>query len=163
MTNDQNPCTFQCATHLEHLADIRDFIERSCSQLGGNENCCFQLTLAIDEACTNIIKHGHHEANLAPSYIDLSLQRDADTITVTIVDHGRSFDPDAIPAPDLTGDWRTRRVGGLGWYFIQQISEEVHYHPDEVNGNRLMFRVMTTKEAVTKNTATKNRATPTTD
>ena len=141
MTNDQNPCTFQCATQLEHLADIRDFVERSCTQLGVDDHCCFQLTLAIDEACTNIIKHGHYEANLAPSQIDLSLHRDANIITVTIVDRGRSFDPAAIPPPDLTGDWRTRRVGGLGWYFIQQISDEVHYYPDEVTGNTLVFRV----------------------
>ena len=161
MTDTINPCTFRCATHLEHLSDIRAFVESSCQTLGIDEHCCFQLTLAIDEACTNIIKHGHHEAELAPSQIDLSLHREENTITVTIIDYGRSYDPAAILPPDLTGDWRTRRVGGLGWYFIQQISDEVHYQPSEQqsdkqqsdkqqpngqHGNTLTFRV-TMKEA----------------
>jgi anti-sigma regulatory factor (Ser/Thr protein kinase) len=141
MTDDKNPCTFRCATHLEHLADIRAFVESSCQTLAIDEHCCFQLTLAIDEACTNIIKHGHHEADLAPSQIDLSLQRAGNTVTVTIIDHGRSYDPDAIAPPDLTGDWRTRRIGGLGWHFIQKIGDYVSYQPDEVNGNKLIFQV----------------------
>jgi serine/threonine-protein kinase RsbW len=60
--------------------------------------------------------------------------------SVTIVDLARPFSPSQIPPPDLTSPWEERQVGGLGWHLIQEMMDEVTYHPNQQAGNRLTLR-----------------------
>ena len=42
-------------------------------------------------------------------------------------DRGRPFDPSYAPAPDLDSDWEDRRIGGLGWFLVRQMVDELLY------------------------------------
>jgi len=48
-------------------------------------------------------------------------------ITIIMVDHGESFDPSAIPLPDLKADLSERKIGGLGIFLMRKLMDEVHY------------------------------------
>ncbi len=119
----------------ENLQAFRDFIEDACRRAGVEPSAAFDLKLAVDEACNNIIEHGY--AGNEPGPIAVSFDTRGEEIVVAITDRGRPFDPKAVRAPDLDARWKDRRVGGLGWYFIGRSVDRVGYEPDSRSGNRL--------------------------
>lgn len=125
---------FHGEARLENLRSFRDFVEEACRKAGGDA-ACFDLKLAVDEACTNIVMHGY--AGRDPGPITLSFERDQERLTVEIFDRGRPFDPKDIRSPDLEEGWQSRSGGGLGWHLILSAVDEVVYEPDATNGNRL--------------------------
>ncbi len=46
---------------LENLVVISDFIAEVMKQLGADPANIFKVQMAVDEACTNIIKHAYSE------------------------------------------------------------------------------------------------------
>jgi len=121
---------------LEHLATFRDFVEAACREAGvADERVIFGLKLAVDEAVTNIVTHGYRD--LPPTPIHLDFDSTPDQITLTLSDRGRAFDPADAPPPDLSPDWKHRRVGGLGLYFLQHMVDDVRYETDSQQINHL--------------------------
>ena len=124
------------AAELPTLAIFRDFIEKACRPVSVPDDLVFQLKLAVDEACANVIEHGYK--GMDPGSIILALKFEADRIVVTITDFGHPFEPSEPPRPDLTAGLEDRPTGGLGLYFIYQTMDEIDYQSDEL-GNRLIF------------------------
>ena len=81
--------------------------------------------LAVDEACTNIIKHAYK--SFPDGELSIKLDHDKKKFTITILDFGSSFDPDIIPKPDLQRYYKERKVGGLGMYLMKTLMDEVKY------------------------------------
>ena len=123
------------AAKVESLAAVRAFVEESCRRAGTDSAFAFDLKLAVDEACSNIIEHGY--AGRPGGSIRLACETDGESVRITILDHGRAFSPSELPPADLTSDWESRPVGGLGWHLIRQSVDEIDYVPDPASGNRL--------------------------
>ena len=121
--------------HPENLQGIRDFIEEACRRAGVERSAAFDLKLAVDEACSNIVEHGY--AGRAPGPIRVTFDADGDRVVVAIADRGRAFDPKDAAAPDLDSDWQHRRIGGLGWHLIRQSVDAMDYETNQESGNRL--------------------------
>lgn len=123
------------AAELESLASFRDLIDSTCTGRAGlDQNAIYDLKLAVDEACTNIITHGY--AGMNPGSIILDLRLSENQIAVTITDFGRQFEPAETPAPDVRAGLDDEPVGGFGLYFIYQTMDEVQYETTE-DGNHL--------------------------
>jgi serine/threonine-protein kinase RsbW len=120
---------------VESLAAVRVFVEDACRRAGADASACFDLKLAVDEACTNIIEHGYAGRPAGP--IALSCEANGESVRVTIVDFGRAFAPSELPAPDVTSGWQERPVGGVGWHLIRKSVDAIDYVPDPAGGNRL--------------------------
>jgi serine/threonine-protein kinase RsbW len=127
--------------HAENLQGIRDFIETACRGAGVERSAAFDLKLAVDEACSNILEHGY--AGRRPGPIRIRFDAEGDQVVVTITDRGRAFDPKDAVVPDLDADWEHRRVGGLGWHLIRRSVDSVSYESDPNAGNRLTLVKMT--------------------
>ena len=125
------------AAELESLAVFRQLIKHA-----GVENpqidqpTLYDLQLAVDEAATNIIKHGY--AGMDPGSIIFELVVDDQQVRMTLTDFGRQFEPSSAPAPDLNAALENLPLGGFGLYFIYQTMDEVDYAADAC-GNRLFL------------------------
>lgn len=119
---------------LENLADIRRFVEDACRGTRLTDAACFDLKLAVDEACTNVIEHAYAGAG---GTIAVSCAAEGDGLRITIRDRGRAFDPARLTAPDVTAPSEERTVGGLGWHLIRRSVDEVDYERDPSGENRL--------------------------
>lgn len=113
------------SSRTENLSVIRDFIGANALEAGISITIVENIILAVDEACTNIIKHAY---KLSPEgEIIIKVNYDEEKFCVTIIDYGKSFDPDKIPLPDLQKYYREHRVGGLGIYLIKSLMDDVRY------------------------------------
>ena len=109
----------------DNLQLIRDFVVKIASKAGLNEEIQEQVALAVDEACTNVIKHAHKFTATRP--IDILIQTDDQKIKITISDQGSGFDPTRLVKPDLKKFTKEARHGGLGIYLMQTLMDEVDY------------------------------------
>lgn len=125
------------AAYLESLHDFRGFIKGHCSGIPGvTHESLYDIQLAVDEACTNIISHGY--AGMDPGSIILDLAIDPNRIVVTLTDFGHSFEPSSAPVPDVNAPIEERELGGFGLFFIQQSVDEMHYQVTE-DGNKMIL------------------------
>ena len=89
--------------------------------------------LAVDEACTNVIKHSYE---FAPSKgIDLEVHTRDRQFEVVIIHKGRPFDPDSVKTPDMKMYFTQFRRGGLGIHLMRSLMDKVEYRslPDSRN------------------------------
>ena len=61
-------------------------------------------------------------------------------VTVTIVDHGKPFDPRSVPRPDVSAPLQKRQEGGLGLYMMERLMDSVKFEFDAAKGNRLTMK-----------------------
>jgi phosphoserine phosphatase RsbU/P len=104
---------------------LRAFLNAS----GFCEHESARIVLAIDEACTNIIRHAHR-GEVKP--VRMSMERHGESVEFVLEDRGEPCDPEAIQGRDL-GDVRP---GGLGVHIIREVFDLVEYTPLE-EGTRL--------------------------
>jgi serine/threonine-protein kinase RsbW len=100
------------------------------------EEILYDVQLAVDEACTNIIKHGY--ADRDPGSIILDIELEPDKLMLSLTDFGHSFEPDAAAIADLEASIEERELGGFGLFFIHQSMDEVDYRITE-DGNTMML------------------------
>lgn len=112
---------FSIKSHPENLKVIRKEMKEilSKTELSKEDSGC--IILAIDEACSNIIKHGYK--NDYNQKIDLNIKLETNLLTISIIDNGISFDKNSIETRDID----EIKPGGLGIYIITQVMDRVEY------------------------------------
>ncbi|HSG42747.1 MAG TPA: ATP-binding protein [Anaerolineales bacterium] len=124
------------AAELESLSVFREFISDCCAKFKVPDDAVFDLKLAVDEACTNVIEHGYK--GMDPGSIILSFRIESDRVLVQITDFGHVFEPASAPKPDVEAALADRPLGGLGLYLIYQTMDNIDYESSE-DGNTLTF------------------------
>jgi len=109
----------------ENLSTIREFVSENANDAGLSKEEIDDIILAVDEACTNIIKHAYK--SFPDGEIIIAIDYTKKKFTIKLIDHGTSFNPDLIPEPDLQKYYRQRRVGGLGLYLMKTLMDDVQY------------------------------------
>jgi serine/threonine-protein kinase RsbW len=127
----------EVASKLDNLPIIGDFIAENLAKISTSPATVFHIQLAVDEASTNIIKYAYEGKE---GRLKLVMEINGNELIITLIDWGKSFDPNTIPAPDLNATLEERRIGGLGMYFIRKLMDEVSYSFDTKSGNRLVMK-----------------------
>ncbi len=113
------------SSQTQRLHEVREYIAAAAREFGFSDEEVANITIAVDEACTNIIKHAYQFA--PDKRIDISVTRDESSFTVSISDDGHSFDPGSIKTPDLKQHLAQYRRGGLGVYLMKKLMDKVEY------------------------------------
>ena len=113
----------------ENLAQVRDVVMRTLSEAGVPEKFARRITLAVDEAVSNIIRHAYEEFAMGTRTIDIKLNTYAEKkrVEVILYDSGKEFDPEKVKAPDINEQVRLRKKYGLGIFLIRRVMDEVNY------------------------------------
>lgn len=108
-------------SHSKYLGLIRKVIQQFSRDGGFSEEDGRKLTLAVDEACSNVIKYSYeHDPSKT---IVLTLIDSGDKLEIKIQDFGKCPDLDRIKPRDLN----EVKPGGLGTHFIKSIMDVVNY------------------------------------
>jgi serine/threonine-protein kinase RsbW len=117
--------TLKVKSRTENLSVIRDFVSSVASEVNIPKDVVENIILAVDEACTNIIKHAY---KFSPDgEIIVKIKTSKSKFEIKILDYGINFEPEKVPEPDLQKYYRQRRVGGLGIYLMKTLMDEVKY------------------------------------
>jgi anti-sigma regulatory factor (Ser/Thr protein kinase) len=127
-------CELEVTSDLENLEKIADFVMEAAERAGLSSQESFQVQMAVDEACTNIMQYAYGDER---GSLQLCCNCEDDAFSVTITDHGKPFDPDQVPAPDLDSPLEDRSTGGLGIFFMRKMMDEIHFEFSDREGNRL--------------------------
>ncbi len=120
-----------------NLVHIRDFIQSACKLYNVDHTIVQNIILAVDEACTNIIKHAYNNDEEQHFIISLSFKNHE--CIITLIDNGKSYNPEKIPQPDMPTYFKQRKVGGLGLHLMKRLMDFVEYH-HEKGVNRLVMK-----------------------
>ncbi len=121
------------------LEDVRAFVRDAALRFGFQEDVSEKIELAVDEACTNIIKHAYKFDPDKEIRITITTEETGNSIPsrfiIRIVDSGISFDSSHYQAPDLREYFSQMRRGGLGIVLMRKIMDEVEYGSASDNRN----------------------------
>jgi len=129
-------CELAVNAKLENLSVIADFIATTMTKLGAEEGI-YEVQLAVDEACTNIVKYAYAHTG---GTIAITCELQGSDFVTVIRDKGRPFSPNSVPLPDLETKVEERGIGGLGIYLMREVMDEVSYGFDAEEGNTLTMR-----------------------
>lgn len=119
------------------LAQIADFVNAVAEQCGFDARAAYQVQMAVDEACSNVILHGYSGR---PGRLEIEIECTERFLEIRILDWGRSFDPESVSAPDVQAPLDQRPIGGLGLFFMRKFMDELEFNFSAKQGNRLRMR-----------------------
>lgn len=122
-------------TRTEELHRIRQVVEEEAVRFGFDRETAFRIALAVDEACTNIIKHSY-SGNPGQTF-EIEIATRGDNFLVVLTDHGKSFDPGSLPELDMKRYFEQCLRGGLGVHIIRLVMDDVVYNVTTNHANQL--------------------------
>jgi anti-sigma regulatory factor (Ser/Thr protein kinase) len=126
--------TLSLCVDLQQLETVREFVAETCQGFGLDCRTAYDVRLAVDEACTNVIQHAYAGRG---GRVKITIDTIKCGVRVTICDWGTPFDPLAVPTPDVAAPLEERPLGGLGLFLMRQMMDEVDFQFDTDDGNRL--------------------------
>lgn len=131
---------------VSEIARLVDRVEAFGAEAGLPPDVTFRVTLALDEAVSNVIRHGFTDSK--DHSVDVAISVDGETVTATVRDDGIPFDPHAAPAPDLDAPIEERKPGGLGVHLVKATMDDVRYRREDGRNVLIMRTSVQSRDAV---------------
>lgn len=112
---------------LEDVAEAAEALADFSGTHGADESAQFNLRLAVDELLTNVVSYGFPDKKPGHIHIHLRATVNGGSLQIELDDNGNPFNPLELPAPDTETPLESRKVGGLGIYFVRNLVHDVTY------------------------------------
>jgi anti-sigma regulatory factor (Ser/Thr protein kinase) len=120
--------TFEMCSEARCLPIVRATVAQLAAMVGWNETESRCITMAVDEALANVIRHAYH--GRSDARIELHCRAGEDQLEIRIRDTGDPADRSKICAREVGCD----RIGGLGTHIIRDVMDIVSYESGQ-DGN----------------------------
>ena len=128
---------------MSYLKQVRDFIEHIGKRYRFTDKVVNSFKLVVDEACTNIVRHGYRDIKNGQIVIRAIIRRLS--LTMVIIDHGKSYDPRQVKNPDLQKYVSIGKKGGLGIFMMRKLMDDIKYNVTQ-RGNELRLTKLREEE-----------------
>ncbi len=126
-----------------YLSEVRDFVTEIARSVGFDTKDISSIKLAVDEGCTNIIRHAYRDVEKGVIEVLAVVKQKA--LSIVLIDHGKGFDFKKASDPNLQTYMKIGKKGGLGIFLMKKLMDEVEYHITN-RGNELWLTKRITKE-----------------
>lgn len=133
----------QILSRPELLAPVRALVNTMAAHEGLDDLAACHLVLAMDEALTNVIRHGYDGDPDGRIWISISTLQDGAGIRVEIEDRARTVDPESLQSRDL----EDVRPGGLGMHLMRTLVDRFEHLPRAEGGMRVVLEKRATRDA----------------
>ncbi len=128
--------------HGSYLAYIRTLVGDLARKVGFPEDDVAKIEMAVDEACSNVVKHAYAAKRewrwkRRHPEIRLDVRTEDNRLIIEINDHGQRFDFTAYRPDDIKERLRQMKTSGYGVAIMRQFMDEVHYNSSDADGNTL--------------------------
>ena len=137
--SDQDVLSLDVASDPAELPAVRDAIRDWAAGLGWAEEQAADIVLAVDEALSNVIRHGYDGESGHKIELRAKVLRDSARgpgVEICIRDFGKQIPVDAICGRDLDD----LRPGGLGVHIIRSVMYSAEYSHAAGGGMQLVMR-----------------------
>ena len=110
---------------LENVPVAIDFVTEASRSAELDERTLYQIQLAVDEACANVVDHAYE--GMEPGDMEISCSVDDRGLSVRVRDWGTGFAADQVSDPDVDAPLEERTLGGLGLFLVKQVMDQVDY------------------------------------
>ena len=129
-------------SHPKYLSIVREVTVKMAELSGMAESAIEDVKLAVDEACSNVIKHAYK--GVLNQKIILRFKTSSKGFEVIIDDNGIKVLPESLVGRDL----EDIRPGGLGIHFIKKVFDIFAFDEKKKKGNRLrLLKYINPKDA----------------
>ncbi|UCE20017.1 MAG: ATP-binding protein [Gemmatimonadota bacterium] len=125
MKSDEKQYELKIPSQTDNLELIRDFVSKVSAKVGFHDDDVDKIQIAVDEACTNVIKHAYDKEG--EDHIGIIIKIDYQKLAIIVTDRGKGFDPKTLELPRMEAYLAELRVGGLGIYLMKTLMDEVNY------------------------------------
>jgi anti-sigma regulatory factor (Ser/Thr protein kinase) len=125
--------TLTVPSHPKYLYVVRSALYPLVLEAGFSKKEARRVVLAVDEACSNIIRHAY--SGDPTKTITMTVDDHAERFVVRLRDYGRKVEREKIIPRGL----KDIRPGGLGTHFINLVFESVRYDTDQAQGTLLIL------------------------
>ncbi len=122
------------------LLTVKDFVQRVCDSAGCTPKETSNIKLAIDEACSNIIRHAYKDK--ADGKIVLEMGIGFADLMIKVIDYGKPFDFRGVKDPDLNHYVDIGKKGGLGIWLIKKVMTDVRYTAFPDHNELILYRLL---------------------
>ena len=119
---------------LENIGFVRQSLGKLQEKYKLSRNLIYKVQLAVEEAITNIIRHGYEGKQKGRIRLEVSVHHFS--LRVIVIDRGREFDLRRVGKPDLHQYVRVGKIGGLGIMMIKNLIDYIDYRITD-RGNEL--------------------------
>jgi len=136
-----NQIRVELTSDIRLLASIRSLVRTYFRDSGIDAERIVELVLAVDEACSNAMRHAYE--GRTDGRIVLELSSDRGTVDVMLHDDGTPAPPERIARKPLEQpkSLDDLTVGGLGVQLIYEVFDEVEYRQGKDRGNTILMRL----------------------
>ncbi len=121
----KNIIKYSLNADYSNLNNLREFIMSHAKENGWDNENAYLISLAVDEACTNLIRYAYKFDKTKK--IEIILKPQQDKFVVIIKDSGKPFNPLEVPPPDMEKYFNEFKRGGLGIFIINKTMDEITY------------------------------------
>jgi serine/threonine-protein kinase RsbW len=126
--NHSNTISLELPAAYKYLniigACVRAILEREIHpEENGNDRVAYQIELAVQEACTNIIEHAY-AGGFGKIQVFFTMNEQNKRLTIDLFDTGTHFEPSQLAPVDLDSP----QTSGYGLFLINQLMEKVTYY-----------------------------------
>ncbi len=115
--------------NFSELEKIREFVFSHAEEYYFSEIDAQKITLAVDEACTNLMRYAYNCNFDFLICIDIFISNNE--FVVQIIDEGEPFDPLSVESPDMKKYFAEFRKGGLGIHIMRSVMDDINYQPSQ--------------------------------
>jgi serine/threonine-protein kinase RsbW len=126
------PQELRVEANIANLRSISEFVRDVGRRLRLPGEAVFDIDLAVEEACTNIMRHAYR-SDLSGDIL-VQIETTDDIVRIVITDWGLPFDSDGVGPFDLAASAETRAKGGTGLHLIHSLMDDVARETSAIPG-----------------------------
>lgn len=110
---------------FEEMNKLEPFVDDLKSWAGFDDEDSNRIMLTLSEAVNNAIIHGNQQDPEKQVFIQTILNKEKQTLQISIEDEGDGFSPEEVPNP--LKDENLLNEGGRGIYLIKQYADDIQF------------------------------------
>jgi serine/threonine-protein kinase RsbW len=119
-------------SQTRYLNLVTGLAKRASIAAGFDDAVAAKVSIAVDEAVTNVILHAYHGEG--EHSVELELRFTAEALEIHILHSGQGIRADQMVLPDPTEYIKHPRKGGLGLLLMSRFMDEVQFKADAASG-----------------------------
>ena len=123
---DKKLFRFKVNADVNELQRVLNIVEGCVQEIDCSPKALMQINVAVEEIFVNIA-HYAYSGKIGEAVIEVEIDDEPKTVTITFIDSGVKYDPLAKPDPDVTLSAMDRQIGGLGIFMTKKFMDKLSY------------------------------------